>query len=95
VRLNGGRKFCPARAGLPFDFTLRLRTGGAAIGAGLSATSAAAAGKMPQKAVSYQSTPKGKQRCDNCSLWQPPGSCKLVQDPIDPAGWCVLYKAKA
>jgi len=70
-------------------------TGGAAIGAGLIATPAAAAGKMPQKAVSYQSTPKGKQRCDNCSLWQPPGSCKLVQDPIDPAGWCVLYKAKA
>jgi len=69
-------------------------TGGAAIGAGI-ATPAAAAGKMPQKAVSYQSTPKGKQRCDNCSLWQPPGSCKLVQDPIDPAGWCVLYKAKA
>ena len=70
-------------------------TGGAAIGAGLIATPAAAAGKMPQKAFSYQSTPKGKQRCDNCSLWQPPSSCKLVQDPIDPAGWCVLYKAKA
>ena len=34
-------------------------TGGAAIGAGLIATPAAAAGKMPQKAVSYQSTPKG------------------------------------
>jgi len=54
-----------------------------------------AAAKMAQKAVAYQDTPKDDQRCDNCSLWQPPGSCKLVQDPIDPAGWCVLYKAKA
>ena len=69
-------------------------TGGAAIGAGFIASPAAAAGKMPQKAVSYQNTPKGKLRCDNCSLWQPPGSCTLVQDPIAPGGWCVLYKAK-
>jgi len=69
--------------------------GGAIIGAGLVATPAAAAGKMPQKAVNYQPTPKGKQKCDNCSLWQPPGSCKLVQDPIAAPGWCILYKAKS
>ena len=78
------------------DFLFAAAIGsGAMIGAGLMSSPAHAANKIPQKAVSYQSTPKGKQRCDNCSLWQPPGSCKLVQDPIDPAGWCVLYKAKA
>lgn len=69
-------------------------TGGAALGAGFVPGSAAAASKMSQKAVNYQSAPKGKQRCDNCSLWQPPGSCKLVQDPIAASGWCILYKAK-
>ena len=68
--------------------------GGAMIANGLIGSSAAAAGKMPQKAVNYQSTPKGKQRCDNCSLWQPPSACKLVQGPIAAAGWCILYKPK-
>ena len=68
--------------------------GGAIIANGLIGSSAAAAGKMPQKAVNYQSTPKGKLRCDNCSLWQPPSACKLVQGPIAAAGWCILYKPK-
>ena len=68
---------------------------GAVVGLGIVSTPAAASNKMAQKAVNYQPTPKGKQRCDNCSLWQPPGSCKLVQDPIAASGWCVLYKAKS
>jgi hypothetical protein len=68
--------------------------GGAVLGAGLVSTPAAASSKMPQKAVNYQPTPKGKQQCDNCALWQVPGSCKLVQDPIAASGWCILYKAK-
>ncbi len=68
---------------------------GAVLGASLIAAPAAAATKMPQKAVKYQSTPKGNARCDNCELWQPPQSCKLVDGIIAPSGWCVLYKAKA
>ena len=69
--------------------------GGAVVGAGLIATPAAASTKMPQKAVSYQGTPKGKLRCDNCALWQPPAACKLVDGTIAASGWCVLYKAKS
>ncbi len=68
--------------------------GGAMLGVGLTASPAAASSKMPQKAVKYQSTPKGNARCDNCALWQPPHSCKLVDGVIAPSGWCVLYKAK-
>ena len=68
--------------------------GGALLGVSLIGSPAAASNKMPQKAVNYQTTPKGKQRCDNCSLWQPPSACKLVQGPIDAAGWCILYKPK-
>ena len=68
--------------------------GGAVVGLGLVSSPALAAGKLPQAAVKYQPTPKGKQQCDNCSLWQPPSSCKLVQGPISPTGWCVLYKPK-
>jgi anaerobic selenocysteine-containing dehydrogenase len=69
--------------------------GGAVLGASLIAAPAAAATKMPQKAVKYQLTPKGKARCDNCALWQAPSSCKLVDGTIVPSGWCVLYKAKS
>lgn len=53
-----------------------------------------ATNKVPQKAVGYQPTPKGDQRCDNCDLWQPPSSCKLVDGTIAPSGWCTLYKKK-
>lgn len=68
--------------------------GTAALVPTLTSTPAAAANKVPQKAVSYQPTPKGTQRCDNCAFWQTEGSCKLVDGKIDPAGWCTLYKKK-
>ena len=67
--------------------------GGALFGAGLVGASAAEA-KLPQAAAKYQATPKGKQQCDKCALWQPPESCKLVDGKIAPSGWCVLYQAK-
>jgi anaerobic selenocysteine-containing dehydrogenase len=69
--------------------------GGAMLGMGLVGSPAAASTKIPQKTASYQATPRGKARCDNCSLWQPPSSCKIVAGTISPAGWCVLYKKKS
>lgn len=68
-------------------------TGGALFGAGLIGASPAAA-KLPQAAAKYQPTPKGKQQCDNCALWQAPSGCKLVDGTISPTGWCALYQAK-
>lgn len=77
------------------DFLFVAAVGsGAVIGASLVSTPAIAANKIPQKAVSYQTTPKGAQRCDNCALWQSPSSCKLVDGDISPSGWCTLYKKK-
>jgi hypothetical protein len=55
---------------------------------------AAAQTKMTQKAVGYQETPKGAQRCDNCTQFGPPASCKIVDGSIDPAGWCKVYAKK-
>jgi hypothetical protein len=66
--------------------------GGAALG--LAATSAQASNKMSPRAMSYRPNPNGNQRCDNCANWQPPGSCKLVDGPIAPNGWCILYHPK-
>jgi len=67
---------------------------GVVIGGSLGSSPALASNKIPQKAVRYQATPKGKLRCDNCALWQPPSSCKLVDGKISPSGWCTLYKKK-
>lgn len=76
-------------------FLTATALGGAAIvGASLVGTQAKAAGKVPQKSVSYQSVPKGNLRCDGCAFWQAPSSCKLVDGSIDPAGWCSLYRKK-
>lgn len=87
----------PAREGQVSrrDFLFAAAAGsGAVVVATLTATPAAASNKMPQNAVSYQTTPKGTQRCDNCSLWEGPSSCKLVGGTVAPSGWCVLYKQK-
>ena len=50
--------------------------------------------KVAQKAVAYQDTPKGPQRCDSCTYFEPPSSCKVVAGTISPSGWCQLYAKK-
>jgi hypothetical protein len=40
----------------------------------IGTSTAAHAAKVPQKAVKYQETPKGEQRCDNCALFEPPSA---------------------
>lgn len=77
------------------DFLFAAAVGsGAVIGASFVGTPALAANKIPQKAVSYQTTPKSGQRCDTCALWQSPSSCKLVDGEISASGWCTLFKKK-
>ena len=66
-------------------------TGVAAI---VGASTPAQAAKAPQKAVKYQDTPKGEQRCDNCALFEAPSSCKTVDGTISPEGWCMVYAKK-
>jgi hypothetical protein len=53
-----------------------------------------ASAKMAQKAVEYQDTPKGDQDCSNCSLFQEPNSCTLVDGEISPKGWCKFWVKK-
>lgn len=77
------------------DFLFTAAVGGVAIaGAGVIASPAMAASKTSQKAASYQPTPKGNQQCANCSNFETPASCKLVDGTISPSGWCTLYSAK-
>jgi hypothetical protein len=50
--------------------------------------------KAAQKLVGYQDTPHGAQQCDNCSQFDPPSSCKVVDGTISPTGWCKVYVKK-
>ena len=68
--------------------------GGALLGAGVGASPAAASNKMSPRAMAYRPSPNGNQRCNNCANWQPPAACKVVDGPIVPSGWCVLYNPR-
>ena len=69
---------------------------GALAGSSLTAASAAAtSAKVPHKLAHYQATPNGSAHCQVCSQFVPQPSCKVVDDPIVPTGWCLLYAAKA
>ena len=76
------------------DFLFAAAAGGTALGVGRAASPATASNKMSPRAMSYRPNPNGQQRCDNCANWQPPGGCKLVDGPISPNGWCILYNPK-
>jgi hypothetical protein len=68
--------------------------GGVAVLAAAMAPQRAEASQMTQQAAGYKASPKGDQRCDGCSLFQAPSSCKLVAGDISPSGWCRLYVKK-
>jgi hypothetical protein len=68
-----------------------------ALGAAAAATAvsqATAQEKISQADAKYQGGAKGDQRCDGCMLFQPPNTCKVVQDEISPSGWCQLFVKK-
>ncbi|HYX47075.1 MAG TPA: high-potential iron-sulfur protein [Sphingomicrobium sp.] len=71
--------------------------GGALVAVSLAASGASAEQKkkFSQQQAHYQPTPKSGQRCQNCALWQAPTACQVVEGQVSPAGWCILYQAKA
>jgi len=73
-----------------------LRSAGCAAGAAASLLPMRRAkAKMKQSSVEYQDTPKGDQQCSNCSLFQEPDACTIVDGSISPAGWCKFWVKKA
>jgi hypothetical protein len=77
---------------------LTVAAGAAGTVAGVTAmvgtSTPAQAAKASQKAVKYQDSPKGEQRCDNCAQFEPPSSCKTVDGTVSPEGWCLVYAKK-
>jgi hypothetical protein len=60
----------------------------------VGASTPAQAAKASQKAVKYQDTPKGEQRCENCMQFEPPSTCKTVDGTVAAQGWCMVYAKK-
>ena len=59
------------------------------------ASLARAVEKLGMVDVNYQQTPKGKQRCDNCRVWDPPNHCLSVDGEISPSGWCIIWRPQS
>jgi len=72
-----------------------MAVGAAALFAAAMVSERAEAGNMRQKASGYQPTPNDGKRCDGCSLFVAPNSCKLVAGDISPQGWCRFYAKKS
>jgi len=56
------------------------------------ASPAAAQQKLSQSDAGYQDTPKDNHACGECTLFQPPNACKVVDGDISPRGWCKLFE---
>jgi hypothetical protein len=62
---------------------------------GAAGAVSAAPSKVPHSDAAYQTSPKGGARCEKCSQFIAPSSCKLVASPISPSGWCSFFAPKA
>jgi len=83
----------------------RIMLKSAAIVAGLAAVPwvarpAGAQAKATKQAMQYQEQPKNDQKCADCLQFIPGaeqganGTCKVVEGPISPNGWCAAYVKK-
>jgi hypothetical protein len=70
---------------------LQLLANGAAL-LGFSGVARAVVVKLGMVDVDYQRSPKGKERCDNCRVWEPPDRCLSVEGEISPSGWCNIWR---
>jgi hypothetical protein len=62
---------------------------------GADAAAPAAAAKVSQASVQYQTQPKGEQKCSGCIHFiAESNTCKLVEGQISPDGWCTLWAQK-
>ena len=68
---------------------------GGTLAAGVIQIKPAYAQKAGKEAVKYQDSPKDGQKCSDCTYFQAPSSCGVVDGTISPNGWCSLYNKKS
>ena len=64
---------------------------GAVAGVNVLFRATPAQAKTSQAAAAYRNSPNGRQRCANCSWYEPPSSCGVVSGPVSARGWCNLW----
>jgi hypothetical protein len=47
--------------------------------------------RMTKARAEYQDMPNGIYSCAICTLFVPPGTCKVVQGEVSPNGWCKAF----
>ncbi len=57
-----------------------------------TADRATAQQKLSKRVSEYQDGPKNDHACAECTLFQPPHACKVVDGDISPRGWCKLFE---
>jgi hypothetical protein len=50
-----------------------------------------AAEKMTRQQAEYQDMPNGIYSCANCTLFEPPKYCKVVDGEVSKDGWCKAF----
>ena len=84
----------------------RIMLKNAAVVAGLlaapwAARPAAAQQKATKQSLQYQEQPKDGQKCADCLQFiagakpNASGTCKVVEGPISPNGWCAAFVKKS
>lgn len=68
--------------------------GGGSLSPSLADEEIKEADKIKQSDAKYQNHPNGPQRCEICLQFMPPATCKIVQGPINPQGWCQFFAAR-
>jgi hypothetical protein len=64
---------------------------GVSAGLLLRISQAKASEKMTRQQAQYQDTPNGIYSCANCSLFERPKSCKVVDGEVSEDGWCKAF----
>lgn len=44
-----------------------------------------------KSAAAYRDSPNGRQKCANCSWFNPPSGCGVVAGAVNARGWCNLW----
>ena len=74
--------------------------GGAALETMHVRATAADQKKLAKSAVKYQDKPSAGKECDDCAQFiagktaNAEGSCKVVEGPVSPHGYCIAFAAK-
>lgn len=52
---------------------------------------APAQAKSSKASAAYRGSPNGRQRCANCSWFEAPSGCGVVNGSVSANGWCNLW----